>query len=429
MPVCDQCGTRFSSWAGDHKRLCPQCEERQEAASRPEVLPPEGAGQPPQPQVQLPPPTVSRILIALNIMVFAAMVISTRSILNFSGEDSIRWGANFGPYTVDGQWWRMLVATFLHGGIAHILLNMWALRNIGYTAELFYGHRNYLIIYLLSGLGGSAASLLRGQAPSVGASGAIFGVAGALAALVYFKKLPVERAILRREIGSIGMFIVANLLISSFVPHIDNSAHVGGLIAGTILGMFLPAAIFRAEREKPATSGNLAIVTTCALIVFLAFVAREKQLPRISIRYAAEAERRGDLAGAQAHARKAVELAPADPLANYALCAMLVQRSSAEAVEACEKAVQLNPRSMTSQLALAEAYNNTGQKDAAVKTLQQLLERNPRSFEANYNLGLLFLNQGKPGEAVPYLREATRLKPDDADARQSLAEAQAKFGK
>ena len=230
--------------------------------------------------MQLPAPIATRILMGINIAVYLAMVLTTRQFVNFDTPTVVHWGADFGLLTLSGEWWRMLTSTFLHGGIIHIAVNMWALRNLGYTAELFYGRRNFLIIYLLSGLAGSAGTLVWNPARvSVGASGAIFGVAGALAALVYFKKLPVDRAVLRRDIGSIGGMILVNLFLGASIGIIDNSAHVGGLLAGTILGFALPAMIFRAEREKSETPGYMATAAVLAAILGLAMFCRAKVAP------------------------------------------------------------------------------------------------------------------------------------------------------
>jgi membrane associated rhomboid family serine protease len=353
MAKCEQCGTDFSNWFGDVKRLCPQCEQR--AAQQPQILPPEGSA--PAPRVALPAPNVTRILIGINVAVYVVMALTTRQFVSFDTPTVLHWGAAFGILTASGEWWRMLTAMFLHGGILHIAVNMWALRNLGYTAELFYGRRNFLIIYLLSGLAGSASTMLWNPVRvSVGASGAIFGVAGALAALVYFKRLPVDRAVLRRDVGSIGGMIVINLFLGASIPIIDNSAHIGGLLAGTFLGFALPAIIFRAEREKSETPGYSATVAVCGAIVAIAMLTRTKVAPDAEAYRAEDSYRSGNKSAALAHARRAAELHPQSFYANYMIGAIYLEnKQDADAIPFLERATQIDPNDADAKAALAEA--------------------------------------------------------------------------
>ena len=137
------------------------------------------AGDPVQPQrvaTRRPPlsfwlrsPTA--ILIALNVLVFLAMAASLHS-ASPSPDRLIGWGANFGPLTLGGQWWRLLTSAFLHANILHIALNMWAFLNLGILAELLFGRRSFVLLYLFCALGGSIASVWWHTAVvGVGASG------------------------------------------------------------------------------------------------------------------------------------------------------------------------------------------------------------------------------------------------------------------
>lgn len=353
MSKCEQCGTEFSNWFGDVKRVCPQCEQqdRQQA----QVLPPETSA--PTPRIALPAPIATRILIGINIAVYLAMALTTRQFVTFDTPTVLRWGADFGVLTASGEWWRMLTAMFLHGGILHIAVNMWALRNLGYTAELFYGRRNFLIIYFLSGLAGSAGTMLWNPVRvSVGASGAIFGVAGALAALVYFKKLPVDRAVLRRDIGSIGGMIIINLFLGASIPVIDNSAHVAGLLAGTLLGIALPAVIFRTERDKSVALGFSAATAVVGAIVAIALLTRVKVAPDAEAYQAETSYRSGDKAGALIHVKRAAELHPQSFYANFMIGAIYLESNQdAEAIPFLERATQIDPNDRDARTALAEA--------------------------------------------------------------------------
>ncbi len=361
MAKCEQCGAEFSNWFGDVKRICPACAARAARMPEPQILPPEGQGQPAAARMELPPPTVTRILIGINVAVFLAMVLATRQFFDFDTQTALRWGADFAPATASGEWWRMLTSMFLHGGIIHIAVNMWALRNLGYTAELFFGRRNFLIIYLLSGFAGSSATLIwRPDTVSVGASGAIFGVAGALAAMVYLKKLPVDRAVLKRDIGSIGAVIFYNLVIGAAVPIINNAAHVGGLIAGLILGYALPATIFRAEREKSNTAGTLAIALVLALIFLIGYLGHERLAAESEAYRAEKAYDAGDKGAALQHASQAGSLHPRTFYANYIVGAIFLENhQSSQALPFLEKAESLQPRNPAVKAALEQARGET----------------------------------------------------------------------
>lgn len=361
MARCEQCGVEFSNWLGAQKRLCPNCEQQAGLQRSPDILPPAGEA----PRVKLPPPTATRILIAINVAVFVAMAAATREFVDFNTQTVLHWGADFAVLTASGQWWRMLTSMFLHGGILHIAVNMWALRNLGYTAELFYGRRNFLIIYFLSGLAGSAGTMVWNPVRiSVGASGAIFGVAGALAALVYFKKLPVDRALLRRDIGSIGGVILFNLIIGARLAIIDNSAHVGGLLAGTLLGFALPATIFRAEREKPANTGNLAIAAVVVAILLIAGYTRVKVAPDVETYRAELAYEAGNKQEAYQHAAKAAQMHPRSFYSNLMIGLYLLdQNKKQEALPYLERANQMEPGDRQLQAALAEARKASTSSD------------------------------------------------------------------
>ena len=268
MAKCEQCGAEFSNWFGDVKRICPQCEQRAANLPQPQILPPDGSTQPAAPRMQLPAPIATRILMGINIAVYLAMVLTTRQFVTFDIPTVVHWGADFGLLTLSGEWWRMLTSTFLHGGIIHIAVNMWALRNLGYTAELFYGRRNFLIIYLLSGLAGSAGTLVWNPARvSVGASGAI-SADFAMYALLYAQKDvrpigPVPAGDVRvvwLALGWTGLNLLIGFAsfdggsdsigIGAMLSRVAIGAHIGGFIAGLLLTR--PILHWR-FRKKPAS--------------------------------------------------------------------------------------------------------------------------------------------------------------------------------
>jgi rhomboid protease GluP len=128
---------------------------------------------------QSPSFPITIVLVAINTLVFIATLIAGAEWLIPVGKMQIAWGSNFGPYTTDGEWWRLFTSVFIHFSIAHLVLNMIALVMFGPLVERLYGSVNYLLIYLLAGIAGSLASLSwRPEINSAGASGAIFGILG-----------------------------------------------------------------------------------------------------------------------------------------------------------------------------------------------------------------------------------------------------------
>lgn len=190
---------------------------------------------------------VTPIIMYANIVLFFLMVFAGKGFLTFQPDDLTAWGASYAPMVAEGEWWRLVTAIFLHGGLEHLVANMVCLFYVGIHLEKLMSRGRYLCIYLLSGLAGSTVSLLWHTEPgvAVGASGAIFGLYGAyiaqLAGGVYPKSE--SRLVLREMLIIIGV----NLLVG-IVPGIDNAAHIGGLVCGLLLGfMFL---VLSKEKEE-----------------------------------------------------------------------------------------------------------------------------------------------------------------------------------
>lgn len=180
---------------------------------------------------------VTPIIIDLNLLIYLAMIISGLGLVSFKGSDLLNWGANFRPLTTDGQWWRLLTSTFLHGGLMHILANMYGLLFVGIFIESLLGAKKYASVYLLTGILASVASIWWYDATvSVGASGAIFGLYGFFLACLLLKVFPPEFG--KAFLASTLVFVGFNLLMG-FTGGIDNAAHIGGLLSGFILGLIM----------------------------------------------------------------------------------------------------------------------------------------------------------------------------------------------
>lgn len=211
----------------------------------------------------------TRVLIGLNVLVFGALVAAGVSPIDPSTKELVHWGADFAPLTASGQWWRLGTSMFLHAGVLHLALNMWCLLNLGLLAERLFGRPAFLILYCLSGLGGSLASLFaHPNGVGVGASGAIFGLAGGLIAFLGMRREAAAAARLTQMMPSLLSFVAYNLLIGAMNPLIDNAAHLGGLVVGAGFG----AALLVGD-TAPAVGARRLTITTLACVVALLVAA------------------------------------------------------------------------------------------------------------------------------------------------------------
>jgi membrane associated rhomboid family serine protease len=211
---------------------------------------------------------VTQALIGLNVVVFL-LGLGVRNLADRFGNLALGFDPATGTIqgVAEGQYYRLLTSAFLHAGVLHILFNMFALAQIGPILEQALGRLRYLALYLLSALGGSVAAFLLAppNQPSVGASGAIFGLFGA-----YY--VVVRR--LGGETGPIVALLVINLVITFSVPQIDWRAHIGGLVTGALLA----AAFAYAPRgpRQPQLHGAAIVALTVAFAI--AVVARTAAL-------------------------------------------------------------------------------------------------------------------------------------------------------
>lgn len=175
-------------------------------------------------------------LIIINIVIFLISVGISGNIIDIDSMTLLKMGAKYNPCINNGEVWRLLTAAFLHGGIMHLACNMYSLYVVGSQIEVIYGKFKYIIIYVLSAIGSSGLSyLMAPKSLSVGASGAIFGLLGAMLVFAIKEKNRLNKGV----IGNIFAVIALNLYIGLTVSNIDNYGHIGGLIIGIVISVIL----------------------------------------------------------------------------------------------------------------------------------------------------------------------------------------------
>ncbi len=177
------------------------------------------------------------VLIAINVAVYAVMVIRGVNWWMPSADETIPWGVDFWPLTTTGEWYRLMTSAFVHFGIFHIALNMWALHAVGKFTERLFGNLFFLLIYLFSAvLSGLTSIWWNHEAAAAGASGAIFAIYGALIAYLLFQRAAFPVGAVARLLRSTMGFVLLNVAFGFSVTGISNAAHLGGLASGFVLG-------------------------------------------------------------------------------------------------------------------------------------------------------------------------------------------------
>jgi membrane associated rhomboid family serine protease len=203
---------------------------------------------------------VTLTLIGMNVAVYLAELALGGNAGNGTGNTIYEHGALYGPLVAAGDWWRIGTAAFLHYGPIHLALNMWGLYIAGTLLEQVIGRWRFALLYFASGIAGSAGALLvTFYSPTVGASGAIFGVFGAL--LVLERKRHISTG------GQILAIVILNLVFTFAVPGISIGGHVGGLLSGAVLMLLM---------LQYRSSALMSIVSTVGVVIVAAVVSYAK---------------------------------------------------------------------------------------------------------------------------------------------------------
>jgi len=206
-------------------------------------------------------PFVTFTLIGMNVAVFVLELLMGAGINANQGWIYVH-GVLYGPAVADGDWWRLITAPFLHYGPLHLGMNMLVLWFIGPAIESYFGHARYALVYLASGLAGSAGALIWSpNALTVGASGAIWGLMGA-ALVLEARKIWVFG-------GQAMGLVVINLLFTFLIPGVSIGGHIGGLVGGGVCAL-----AFSSLRRRPALATlSMAAVGALSIVVAMAQVS------------------------------------------------------------------------------------------------------------------------------------------------------------
>ncbi len=227
---------------------------------------------------------VTPVLVASCVAVYLLMLLRGVDPLLPSAGQLLAWGANDGSRVVlRHEVWRLPASVFIHGGLIHLAVNMWCLLNIGPLIERLFGNAATALIYLAAGAGGAIASMATlPPRVSVGASGAIFGLLGALLAFLLINRRSVPATVFRPLRSSALGFVAFNTLFAAMVPNIDQSAHLGGLATGFLGGLALvrpwPVVHSAGMRLRRVLLGSL--LAACVIAAGVGVIRwRERTLP------------------------------------------------------------------------------------------------------------------------------------------------------
>jgi Flp pilus assembly protein TadD len=290
---------------------------------------------------------------------------------------------------------------------------MWCLWNLGTLSESLYGRWTYAAVYLITGIAGGLASV--GWNPgrsSVGASGAIFGLAGALAASFYLGEFSLPRVAIQGTLRSLVFFIGFNVLFGSMFPGIDNACHVGGLLSGVILG----ALIARVAPQHDAPLRRAGVLALVALIVVgAAFgVERWRGGPmRMARAFDGMSQNQPDRAIAQLQA--ILRQQPNFAQAHYALGQEFFRIGRyAQAETEFNRVLELQPQNVGAHFALGLVYLSEKRPEDAKNSFSEMLKQDADSADGHYGVGMALADEEKYQPAIDEFKTAIRLGPQSS---------------
>ncbi len=306
--------------------------------------------------------------------------------MNPTRDQLLRWGANWGPLSLGTQPWRILTSNYVHVGLIHLGFNMWCLWNLGQLAEQILGRLNFVLLYTICGLAGSLASLWwHPMVVGAGASGAIFGLAGAAIAVFYLGHLPIAKSALSNTMRSLLTFVGYNLVFG-LTPGIDNSAHIGGLVAGLAMGAALSKHILVAPEVRRTWAR-------------LTWIIHGSTASAGELRHSPDVPPNAIAGKSASHCAQEMG----------AVGRALAQRRPEAAIAQLQDVIEVLPNSPEPRYLLGEAYLMQRDPDKAIPAFQEALRLNPEYGEAAAGLGKAYMAKGMKAEAEQAFKKAAEL--------------------
>jgi membrane associated rhomboid family serine protease/Tfp pilus assembly protein PilF len=454
MANCIRCGRTLPGFTLG-KSICSWCKQH-EAAQRGAISEYQPVMATPWKQRDAMPMLVTQAIFGINVAVFVGMLLSGASVMSPGADVLISWGANYGPYTLTGQWWRLITSCFVHIGIIHIAFNMWCLWSLGGLAERLYGRVTFAFVYLLCGASGSLCSVYWHHTPtlSAGASGAIFGLAGAVIASLKLGEFA-SGTMAQGTMQSLIAFVGYNVVFGAISGSTDNACHFGGLLAGVVLGAliakaapapsFMPRFAIILLVAAALGGGTYALQRSRAYPYYLMRASQQIENGKLDAAiplYEAALKLRPQSAGyihyelsraywqqkdypsAERELQKTLESRPKDEGLIFELGALqLEQHRYPDARQTFAQLLAANPQSAEAHLGLGEASFFEGDCVPAQKEFARAEQMNPRLAVVHAMQGACLMRMKQYDAAIADFRQEVEISGDDPNTEHSLAEA------
>jgi rhomboid protease GluP len=369
-------------------------------------------------------------LLGINVLVFVAMVLRGASLMEPGNPQLLQWGADFGPLSLGTQPWRILTSNYVHIGLIHLSVNMWALWQLGRVSERVFGRWIYFVIYTATGISGSLLSLLHNPIEvSAGASGAIFGIIGALITALYLGKLPFPKRVRDSLLKNLVWVAIINLGLGASIPGIDNAGHIGGLVMGLALGAIIGPHLMEAPARRSFYNRLVLIAGALLLIGFWSFVKQKRgYVADVETARVALVGNRND--DAIRVLQRAMTHDPNNPeVLNMLAQAYMRKDDFAHAQIVLQRMVQVDPNNVTAKYILGLTYAEQHQYEDARRVYSELTQQQPNNAGAWTMLGAALDGLNREEDAVAAYNKAIELNPKNSETYRELGLAQAKLNR